>query len=284
MTLQEIRTSYVNHKIEEFFPIEVTKGEEIQYRQEFDPSCLKFTYFDELHKCQLPIFAASSIENNEGCRINVKLLKTGPEQRSANGSLANMLGKIDIWEEAYKNTKKPISNTLADIAIALGAVIGITTGIWVAFREDTARLEGIPIPYAIAIVLGLGTLGMLALGMFAMFVSGRIERIVCKKWLPTTPENHLVQGIEYQQKFSAAFPGAIPNEVRILIRENSQEYRDIHLVWEATNQWVSNGVKSTIRPNQDPLILGETSKGKFILIGCFDVIPRESCIRDECTS
>jgi hypothetical protein len=278
MNLQDIAATC--KKEEHRLPIEVPTSEKFTHSRELDTEALDCLYFDETHKHNLPVFAAASIHSQGGCKLEATLRSDMdvPFQTTDSGSLAENLPSIPYWESVLKNCKNHKSNYgwaaayhLILLATAAAAAISVALD---STHHHTPLSERVPAALFLAFLVFAVSETLLS---FALGLHTRILQATN----PDTVENRRIYGRDYTATFSASLPGHIPEEARTLIRQEAPNYKDIHLLWEATNLWEFKGVKSQKRPNPDPLIFGETKDGKFILLGNFDCTPREEAVRDK---
>jgi len=122
--------------------------------------------------------------------------------------------------------------------------------------------------YTIAVILGGMVGGMIS--VMGLLATCSLIEVIRKIISPNTPEYADIHDAQWEATFVVPRPGKIPDSIRTKIRREMYRYKDIHLVWEAKDQWEREETKPTAQSNQDTLIFGETYDNRFILLAPFD--------------
>jgi hypothetical protein len=287
-SLQSIARSVAPLDQDELLPIENLNGLE---PGELDTSILNVTYFDEKLQMTLPLFACSSVDNTTGgCDLYIKY-----ESRFREGwdrvkesfgnsvdirmkNLAKHLPEKPVKIEEYigflRRNKEDVMSGVRNMDKATTCLIAF----WVSIITIAACMAGIAsgveaVPQAVfAIGAILGGIGMIStMGMAMGHNNGPVKEIINR----------------FNTMLRCPFPGKIPQRIRDIVKSSRKDYEDIHMVWEAKDQWVVEQHSSEVEeriipqpPDPDPIIFGEKN-GKFYYLACFDVTPRESTILGE---
>lgn len=215
---------------------------------QLDVECLRASYFDDHINMSMPVYASSSIMNPRGnCTIDINY-----DVHNLNGGYYK--GRIN---KTYNAIVNKTGGSLAK-NIFVPAESDYKT-----FLRSTRKPK------------------LISNGLFGLFPT--VKTPYCDF---DDGYNIYKVSSRYSTQLVCKFPGKIPSHIRDIVLKAKQYYTDIHMVWDAQNNWEitkhSHDVvpSSEIVPGPDPIIFGEKN-GKFYYLACFDVTPRESTILGE---
>lgn len=245
----EVLTLSIAPLIEDtLFPIENYKGLE---PGQLDVECLKASYFDDHLNMSMPTYATSSIMNPKGnCMIDINYDVHNLNDRY-------YMGRIN---KTYKATVNEANKTGGSLA---KDIFTPAESDYKSFLRSTRKPK----------LISKGFLGL-------------FPEVETPYYDFDDYDDIYKVSSRYSTQLACKFPGKIPNHIRDIVLKAKRDYTDIHMVWDAQNNWEitkhSHGVvpSSEIIPGLDPIIFGEKN-GKFYYLACFDVTPRESTILRE---